>query len=163
MSEEIHARAARLMDAEVVEGIPATERAWLDEHLEGCAACRAHAERTTRALQSLRSLALQVNPALVSATQVRLRLRARELREHQARMRALWISCALSWVLGAVSAPLLWRGLAWLGPRLALPQPAWVAVFLLAWTMPGVVVGAVLAWQRWRAASENGYAEGWHH
>jgi len=161
MSEDIHARAARLMDAELVEGIPATERAWLDEHLERCAGCRAHAERTERTVQSLRSLVVQINPALVSATQVRLRLRARELHEHQARMRALWVSCALSWVMGAVSAPLLWRGLAWLGQRFALPQPARLAVFLLAWTVPAVVVGAVLAWQRWRAASENGYAEGW--
>jgi len=161
MSEDMHGRAAHLMDAALVEGITGIERTWLDEHLERCVGCRARAELTERSVQFVRSVAVQVNPSLVSATQVRLRLRARELQEHQARMRALWVSCALSWLLGAVSAPLLWQGLAWLGQRFALPQPAWLAVFLLAWTVPAVVVGAALAWQRRRAASENGYAEGW--
>lgn len=159
MKEATHERAERLIDAELVEGIPAADRQWLEEHLEGCDRCRVRAEATARALQSLRSALLRVNPALVSATQLRVRLRARELREHQARMRALWISCALSWVLGAVTAPLLWWGVEWLGHHIALPQAVWFSVFLLLWIVPAVAVGAVMAWQRSRTSSENGYAE----
>jgi len=157
MTEDLHARAGHLIDAVQVEGISAADREWLDNHLEGCARCGARARATERALQSLRSAAFHIDPAVVRATQLRVRLRAQQLREQQSRMRALWVSCALSWVLGVVSAPLLWRGFEWLGRSVALPDSVWQIAFFLWWPVPAVVAGGVLAWWRVRASTEDGY------
>ena len=157
MKEGNHERAAQLIDTRQVESISAADGEWLKGHLEGCVACRERAQSTERALQSLRSAIATVNPSLVTRTQLRVRLRAQELREQQAGMRALWVSCAFSWILGAVSAPLLWQGLEWLGRRIVLPRAVWLMVFVFWWLAPAVAVAAVLVWHRSRASMENGY------
>jgi len=107
MNPETHERARRLIDAVQVEGIAALEREWLEAHLAECAACQIRARANERALQALRQSTVRVDPALVSTTQARVRLRARELRENQMRMRTLWITCGLSWLLGAIGAAAL--------------------------------------------------------
>ena len=155
MNPQDHERARRLIDAWHVEGILAGEREWLDAHLAECAECRAQALTNERALQLLRSVTVRRDPALVRITQARARLRARQLRERQARLRALWVSCALSWVLGAVSAPLLWQALAWLGQRFDVSQAIWIALFALCWIVPATVVGTVLVWQHSRTGGVN--------
>jgi predicted anti-sigma-YlaC factor YlaD len=147
MNPEIHERARRLIDARHIEGISVSEREWLEEHLAECAECRTHAGATQNALQRVRSNVVKVSPELVSITQARVRLRASELRENQARMRALWISCTLSWLLGAVTAPLLWEGIAWLGRRFDVSQAIWIVVFGMCWIAPATVVGAFVAWR----------------
>ncbi len=160
MSEDVHQRAGRLIAADRVEGLTADERSWLDEHLERCAGCAARARATEEALRAFCAVSVPVHPALVSATQQRLRLRARELAEQRARMRALWIACAGSWILGAVSAPLLWRAFAWVGRSLALPDILWEVSFAFWWFTPAAVVGGVLTWWRSRVARENGFGAG---
>ena len=147
MNEDAHERAQKLIDAWHVEGLAASPQArdWLAAHLEACPECAARAQATERALRSLRVAAAPVSPSLVASTQQRVRLRARELGEHQARMRALWVSCAFSWLLGVLTAPLVWRGFQWVGQRLALSEVVWVAAFALWWVTPAAVVGAVLA------------------
>ncbi len=157
MSEGVHERAVRLLAAERVEGLAADDRTWLDEHLEHCPDCAAHGRALEEALGALRAVSVPVRPALVATTQLRVRLRARELREQRARMRALWVACALSWLLGAVTAPLLWRAFAWIGSSLALPNIVWEVSFALWWVTPAAVVAGVLAWWRSRVARENGY------
>ncbi len=147
MNPEVHERACRLIDAWHVEGISAVEHEWLEAHLTECAACQARARANERALQALRSNTVRVDPALVSTTQARVRWRARELRENQARLRALWISCGLSWLLGTLTAPLLWQAIAWLGRRFEISQAIWVAAFAFCWIAPATVVGAVVAWR----------------
>jgi hypothetical protein len=97
-------------------------------------------------------------PGLLEATRRRVAVRAHELREHEARMRALWVSCALSWVLGAISAPLLWWGLEWLGARIAFPKPIWYSLFVLSWIVPAALTAAGLVWRQVRARGQNGYA-----
>ena len=159
MSAEIHERACRLIDARHVEGISASEREWLEAHLAECTACQARALANERALQALRSNTVRVDPALVATTQARVRWRARELRENDARLRALWISCGLSWLLGAVTAPLLWDAIAWLGRRLDVSQAVWIAVFAMCWIAPATLVGAFVAWKQSRASvARNGHA-----
>lgn len=157
MNPEVHERAQRLIDAFHVEGIPAREREWLDAHLAECVECQTRALADERALQVLRTNTLRVDPALVSRTQARVRLRSRELRENQVRMRALWISCALSWVLGVTSAPLVWRAFQWVGLRAALPNLVWETAFALWWLLPAGAVAALLARQRRHAANQDGY------
>ena len=145
MKEDDHVRAKKLIDTGHVEGLAAGDRAWLDTHLEACPLCAARAQATERALQSLQVAVVSVNPALVSRTQQRVRLRAWELREHHARLRALWLSCALSWLFGVLTAPLVWKGLEWIGHYLALSRAVWVAAFALWWITPAAVVGAILS------------------
>jgi len=144
-------RARRLIDALHVEGLAAPEREWLEAHLSECEACRVRARANEQALQVLRSNTVAIDPGLVSSTQARVRLQARELRENQIRLRILWISCGLSWLLGAATAPLLWEAIAWLGRRLEVSQAVWVAVFAVCWLAPATLVGAVVAWKRSQA------------
>ena len=150
MNEEAHERAARLIDVERVEGLTAAERGWLEGHLETCPTCRERAQATERAIRAVRSVSVEVLPSLVSATRQRMYLRGRELRGKQPRLRALWISCAFSWILGVMSAPLLWQATAWFGRRFDLSQAVWITLFALLWIVPATLVSAVLAWQRSR-------------
>ena len=159
MNEDVHQRAEHLLAVARVEGISAAEREWLDGHLESCVRCAEHAAALERAVTSLRSVSIPLEPALVRATQFRVRRRARELHEQESRMQGLWISCALSWVLGALSAPLLWWGFQWIGRHTALPDVAWQTAFVLWWVMPAAATAAVLAGLRAHAAKENGFLE----
>ncbi len=153
MREDIHERAVQLIDKLQVEGLAVEERAWLETHLENCGPCQKRSRETERAIRALRSAVPRFDLALVPATQMRARIRARELIENAAGMRALWISCALSWVLGIVSAPLLWRGFEWLGHSLAISRAVWMTGFALSWVAPAAVVGAVIAWRHARRAN----------
>jgi len=157
MNSDIHGRACRLIDVWHAEGISAPERDWLDAHLAECPACTARLVASKRALQALRSNSLIIDPVLVRTTQARVRWRARELRENRVRMRALWISCALSWVLGAASTPLVWQTFRWIGLHSALPKMIWETAFALWWAVPAGVVATLLAWQRQRAVNRDGY------
>ena len=148
MMEDIHERAIKLFDKMQVEGITTEERDWLEAHLESCAQCRKQAHHTERALRALRSAVPRFDLSLVRTTQMRARIRAGELIENAIRMRALWISCTLSWVLGVVSAPLLWRGFEWIGLRLAISRAVWMTGFALSWVAPAVVVAAFIAWRQ---------------
>jgi anti-sigma factor RsiW len=161
MNPEIHERACRLIDAWQVEGISAADREWLDAHLAECTACQAKSSANERALRVLRSNSLIVDPALVSTTQARVRWRARELRENQARLRALWISCGLSWLLGTLTAPLLWQAMAWLGRRFEVSQAIWIMAFVVVWLAPATVVGALVAWRHSHASSAGNAPEFW--
>ena len=155
MRDDIHERATQLIDKRQVEGLTAEERNWLEAHLESCVQCQKQALETEGALRALRSAVPRFDVTLVLTTQMRARMRARELIENAAGMRALWISCALSWVLGVVSAPLLWRGFEWLGHSLAISRAVWMTGFALSWVAPAAVVGAVIAWRHARRANET--------
>ena len=149
MIDDKHQRALGLIDAAHIEGISAVEQAWLEGHLEECARCREGSRATEEALRSLRSVLVPISPSLVSATQQRVHVRAEELRDQRSRLRALWFACGLSWVLGVVSAPFVWRAFEWVGQRADLPTAVWETAFFLSWLVPAAVVGGVFAW--WRA------------
>lgn len=159
MNEDVHQRAEHLLAASKVEGTSPAEQEWLEAHLESCVPCAEYTAALERAVASLRSVSIALDPALVRATQLRVRSRAQELREQESRMRGLWISCAFSWALGVLSAPLLWWGFRWVGRHMALPDLAWQTAFVLWWVMPAAAATAVLAGLRARASSENGFLE----
>ena len=158
MSEDVHQRATHLISVERFEGLAPGERMWLAEHLEHCADCAAQAQATEEALRALRAVSTPVRPALLAATQLRVRLRAREMREQRSRMRALYIACALSWVLGAISAPFLWQATEWIAERFALSMAVSVALFVLGWSVPAAVGAAVLVSWRSQNAAKNGFS-----
>lgn len=155
MNEDVHQRAERLILTSRVEGISAVDQGWLNRHMESCSRCASRANSTDQALRSLRSVSIHVSPGLIRATRLRVNARALELRERRTQMVMLWVSCALSWVLGALSAPLVWRAFAWLGERFRMPAIAWQLGFALWWALPAVAVALVLVMRRTQAESRD--------
>lgn len=144
MSETMHLRAKELIARERVEGISAAEREWLAQHLAECNACADWAGATEQAIRSLRAVSVALPKALASRTQMRVRLRARQLQAYGPRWHVIWLACGFSWVFGAATAPYIWRGLEWVGHRLGVPNLIWEMGFGLWWALPLVVAALVL-------------------
>jgi hypothetical protein len=73
-----------------------------------------------------------------------VRLRAQELRATEPRWRLVWLTSAISWVLGAATAPYIYRVLEWLGTRAGLPKLVWQMGFGVWWALPAIVAGVIL-------------------
>lgn len=155
MTQDMHQRARHLTAAARVEGISAADQAWLEEHLETCAACAQDAAETRRALEALRWMAVNADPGMVRATRLQMRMRARELDEARSRSLLLWASGVFTTAFGMVTLPLLWRGFAWAGQQLHLPDAIWQLVFMAAWFLPAVVVALMLWKQPGRAQQSS--------
>lgn len=155
MTADLHEKAKRLIAADHVEGIAAADRRWLDAHLAACSGCSEFASATERAIRSVRGLSVRVDPELVAHTRRAVRLRAVELRGQQAQWLPLWMSCAVSWVLGGLSLPLVWRGIIWVEQYVKLPSPVWIILLMLWWALPTVAMAAVLGAKRLQATDER--------
>lgn len=154
MTGNPHEKAMKLIVAGRVESIGKADDRELAAHLDSCVACRDFQQATEGSIRALRSNVVQIPPGIVSATQARIRLRARILREEQLRTQVLWISCALSWVMGIISAPFIWEGVKWFGQRLELPSSVWIAGLALWWLTPAAVMCAIFAWRHARTRGE---------
>ena len=155
MNLDAHERARGMVA--VSEVLSGEEHSWLAGHLAACAACREFAESSQEAIRALRGVSVTAGVRLVSATQVRVRQRARELRRQQERMWVIGACCAAVALGSAVSGAALWPGLAWaphwmeqqmeqqmMSWQTGLPAPVWeIGVLLLSW-MPAVVAGFLL-------------------
>lgn len=145
MNDNLHVRAQRLLAESVVEGLRPADETWLREHLAECPACAQEASATQNALRALRAVPVNVPRDLAARTQLRVRLRAQEASTVASGSFWLWVVTAASWLLGVFSAPLVWRGFAWLGSNFGLPKLAIEMGFVLWWAVPALVaVGAVL-------------------
>jgi len=145
MNEDLHQRAEQLLAKERVEGLSDADRSWLAAHLSQCDRCSASAAQLDQGLAGLRHVPIEVPPGLARRAQMRVRLRAEELREREPASKILWALTIVSWALGVASAPFIWRGFAWLGAWAGLPKPLWEAGVVLWWLIPALVaVGAVL-------------------
>jgi hypothetical protein len=159
MSEDVHARAGHLIAQECVEGIAPTEREWLARHLQECEICAAQGRLTEEAVRTLRGVAVPLPRALASRTQMRVRLRAQEMRDREPRVRVIWIVCGLSWALGIASAPYVWRAFAWMGEHTGAPKLVWELGFGLWWTIPALVAAVVLLLENARKSSESDWLQ----
>jgi hypothetical protein len=148
MSENLHTRAQNLLAQLLVEGLGAAEQSWLDAHLHDCAACAGEAARTHGLLQAFRTVPVSVPRDLAARTQLRVRLRAQQSAPSSTSNALLWIVTTASWLLGVFSAPLVWRGFAWVGTQLNLPKPVLELGFVLWWTVPALLAVAVVLHQR---------------
>lgn len=152
MNSDLHVRAQRLIAQERIEGISRNEQTWLAAHLSDCAACAALANETANAVASLRAIPVELPRNLASRTQLRVRLRAEELRERAPGQKVLWVLAFMSWALGVSSAPYVWRFFAWAGGELGLPKMVSQAGAILWWTLPVLIaVGLILIERRGRA------------
>src|SRR3954470_658617 len=91
----------------------------------------------------MRSSVVYANPAMVRATQMRVRARAAEMRLQQETMRPLWISSALALAWAVLSMPLLWQGFAWLGRVNHVPDLVWQTGFVIIALTPLTAVGTI--------------------
>ena len=144
MSEDIHARAKRLMVRDRVEELSADEQQWLAAHVRECGSCAELASSTVEAIRSLRSVSVSMPKGLASRTQMRVRMRAQQLQRYEPRWRMVWIACGISWAFGAATAPYVWRVLEWTGHRMGLPNFVWEMGFGLWWALPAAVAGLIL-------------------
>jgi hypothetical protein len=151
---DLHERARRLIDKHRVEGLAAPERRWLGDHLGTCEACAGRVAATDAALRALRTVPVAVPRGLAASAQFIVGRRAEELRVQHTRHVGLVMGCALSWLVGVVSAPLVWRAFAWFGRELDLPRVVWVLGFAFWWLVPAAAAGGVLVWYRSRAERE---------
>ncbi|GAC1636417.1 MAG: hypothetical protein NVS9B14_15190 [Candidatus Acidiferrum sp.] len=149
MNDTFHERAQQLIAKQRVEGISSEEQSWLAAHVAECEACSELEAQTARALSAFRGMNVELPKNLAARTQLRVRLRAEELPARNGSRALLWAIAAVSWMLGLASAPLVWRGFAWIGSELQLPDPVWQTGVVLWWLLPGVVaVGAVILQKR---------------
>ena len=79
---------------------------------------------------------------------MRVRLRAQESAQSSNGGVLLWVITGASWLLGILSAPLVWRGFTWVGAQLNLPKLVLEMGFVLWWTVPALIAVAVILQQR---------------
>jgi hypothetical protein len=144
MNQENHQRANDLLKRRRCEPLSQEDERWLAAHLALCHSCAAGDAQIDQALAALRTLPIEVPKNLASRTQLRVRMRAEELREHGTANRLIWAVALMSWIFGLASAPLVWRGFSWLGSELHLPKAVWVAGVALWWVIPALVATGVV-------------------
>jgi hypothetical protein len=155
MSENVHQRAEQLFAQSLVEGLSSSDQAWLEAHLRECTDCAQQTASTQQLLRALRNVPVAIPRDLAARTQLRVRLRAQESAQPSTSGALLWIITAASWLVGVLSAPLVWRGFAWLGAEFNLPRPMLELGFVLWWAVPALVAVAAVLHER---ASSNGVA-----
>ena len=148
MRENIHAHAQGLLAESLVEGISQESKSWLEQHLQSCEECAQQAETTRALLRGLRGVAVDVPADLAARTQLRVRLRAQESVQGSRSSLVLWVLTGMSWLLGILSAPLVWRAFGWLGAEFGVPKLALEFGFVLWWGVPALIAVGIVLHQR---------------
>lgn len=156
MNENAHIRAQRLLAQSAVEGLGAADERWLREHLAGCADCAREAAAVRELLGAFRSVPVSVPRGLAARAKLHVRLRARESSQTANASLWLWLVTAASWVLGVLSAPLVWKIFSWMGSSFGVPKLALEMGFVLWWTVPALVAVGVVLHQRALSAGSKG-------
>lgn len=155
MRSDPHMRAKELLSGRRIEPLANQDEQWVVAHLAECATCSAEDARISEAIAALRGMPIDVPRSLASRTQLRIRLRAEELREHGPANRLVWAVAVMSWIFGLATAPFVWRGFEWLGGELHLPKLVWATGVVLWWAVPALVAtGIVLFGHKSRTAAE---------
>jgi len=144
VSNDLHQRANELLSRRLVEPLSREDDRWLAAHLAQCESCAAADAQTAGALSALRSMHISVPRNLAGRTQLRVRMRAAELREHGPANRLIWAVAVMSWIFGLATAPFVWRGFAWVGGELHLPKLVWMAGVVLWWVVPALVATGIV-------------------
>jgi hypothetical protein len=148
MTENLHTRAQQLLAQSLIEGLAPADDAWLKNHLAECAECSREATTTSELLRALRTVPVMIPRDLAARTQVRVGLRAQESAQSSQSGLILWLLAATSWLLGLMSAPLVWRGFAWLGGEFGLPKLVVQMGFVFWWIVPALFAVAAVLHQR---------------
>jgi predicted anti-sigma-YlaC factor YlaD len=144
MTNHEHERAIDLITRKGVDDIAARDATWLESHLEQCPECAEYATLVASTGQFLRAVAVTAGPALVSTTQARVRARAAQLREHQARLVLIAVSFCIGVLSSTASAWLWWRFGGWVAERIGLPTSYVAPGILLFWALPAIVIAVLM-------------------
>ena len=156
MNQGVHERASQLLAQRRIDPLSRADQQWLTAHLAECDSCVAADARVNDALSALRTMQINIPRSLASRTQLRVRLRADELREHAPANRLIWLVAAMSWILGLATAPLVWRGFEWIGTQTGAPKPILQFGFVLWWGLPALLAAGIVLWKRdWRAGASS--------
>lgn len=148
MTENLHMRAQRLFAQSLVEGLTQADQRWLDQHLLECAGCARETASTQELLHALCAVPVAVPPDLAARTQLCVRLRAQESAQTSQGGYLLWVITGFSWLVGVLSAPLVWRGFSWIGSYLHVPKLALQMGFVLWWAVPALFAVVVVLHQK---------------
>ena len=158
MTRNAHDEAQELIA--LGEGLSDAQQTWMRAHLDNCEACGRYAEAANRVVRALRSLPLAADSRLVRATQMRVRIRARDLRQRRERLLLVASSCALVAISSALTTPLVWQGFEWLGRWSQLPNPVWQVGFVLFWVAPTIAAGVLFLAHGTYLSGSNDASEG---
>src|SRR5271165_223461 len=144
MTDHEHERAIDIITRHGADDIAARDTAWLEAHLARCAECAEYAALVTSTGQLLRAVAITASPALVATTQARIRERAAQLREHQARVALIAVSFCIGVLSSTISAWLWWRFGGWVAGRLSLPGSIVEPGVFVFWLLPAIVIAVLM-------------------
>jgi hypothetical protein len=151
MKTDPHAQARQWTLQKRAEGLTREEERLLAAHLAECEPCAQEEAGLSGALSALRSMHIDLPRNLASRTQMRVRMRAEELREQGPANRLIWAVAAVSWIFGLATAPFVWRAFQWLGQETGAPKLLLQFGFVLWWGMPALLAAGVILWEReWR-------------
>ena len=156
MNANPHERARLMVALSGSERLSIAEQSWLAAHLESCSPCRDFQENSHATVRLLRGIPITAGKRLVSATQMRVRRRAEELRRQHERLWVICACCAAVTLSTAVTTAVLWRGFAWIGQQARLSSPVWEGGFVVFWLMPAVLAGIFLLARGTFLADHNG-------
>jgi hypothetical protein len=143
-----HERAFELACMAFAESIVENERKWLEEHLAGCAECRARSQQTQEMISALKTVSISAGVDLVQSTRRRVRTLCLQRETRSRRLRPIWISSAFASVWMACTAPYLWQSFDLTGHWLHIPDLLWQMGFLVTWFTPALTGAAVALWLR---------------
>jgi anti-sigma factor RsiW len=140
MTNSDHERAREFLLLRDIEGISDSDATWVESHLTCCPECSSFVEELELAERALRSIPVTATLSLVSATQTRVRRRAAELRDQQARNFLIGISFCLGllWSAGSVFVGLKLSG--WLADKIHVASWIIATALVVFWLAPAVAI-----------------------
>jgi predicted anti-sigma-YlaC factor YlaD len=160
MNLDAHEQARQLIACAGAEDLAEPQQAWLKKHLGGCPSCREYAEAAEQLVRFMRAIPIAADRSLVRTTQMRVRARARELRQRRERLVLVALSCALVAISSALTTPLIWWGFERLGRWNQMPNPVWQVGFVMFWVAPTVAAGVLFLAHGTYLSDSNGASQG---
>ncbi len=139
-----HERARQMLSLGGDSDLSNAERAWLESHVEACESCRVFAQDAGDVVRALRAIPVAADRSLVATTQMRVRVRARELRQREERMWLVGVSCVAVTLTAALTTLACWRGFTWLVERTHISAAAWPVAFVGLWIVPTLAASVLL-------------------
>jgi predicted anti-sigma-YlaC factor YlaD len=143
-SDNNHARARQMLALGGDSDLSNADRAWLQSHLEACESCRAFDQDAGDVVRALRAIPVAADRSLVATTQMRVRARARELRQREERMWLVSVSCVAVTLTAAFTNLACWRGFGWLVERVHISAATWPVAFVALWIIPALAASVLL-------------------
>ena len=144
MNGNKHDRAVDLLMLRDLEGMADADARWLEIHLQECEECAGFDRALSGAAHAGCAVSVMASAALVDSTRARVRVRAQQLREQQARTMLIAVSFCLGVVTSTLTAWVWWECGGWVADRLGLPSGIVGPGVLLFWLLPAIVIAVLM-------------------